>query len=105
LSTTFSGSRSAGPNSAHIAGTLARIDIDRVWYTATSFTVTAKDGTVIERFESSIDGRGMQFQALAAERAVESGVAPAELTIDESVEIMGTLDEIRRQIGLVYPGE
>jgi hypothetical protein len=47
----------------------------------------------------------MQFQALAAERAVESGVAPAELTIDESVEIMGTLDEIRRQIGLVYPGE
>jgi predicted dehydrogenase len=105
LSTTFSGSRSAGPNSAHIAGTLARIDIDRVWYTATSFTVTAKDGTVIERFESSIDGRGMQFQALAAERAVESGVAPAELTIDESVEIMGTLAEIRRQIGLVYPGE
>ena len=105
LSTTFSGSRSAGPNSAHIVGTLARIDIDRVWYTATSFTVTTPDGSVIERFESAIDGRGMQYQALAAERAVEAGVAPAELTIDESVEIMGTLDEIRRQIGLVYPGE
>ena len=105
LSTTFSTSRGAGPNSAHIVGTDARIDIDRVWYSATSFTVTAKDGTVLERFETEIEGRGMQFQALAAEHAVETGVAPAELTIDESVEIMKTLDEIRRQIGLVYPGE
>lgn len=105
LSTTFSSSRGVGPNSAHIVGSLARIDIDRVWYSATSFTVTAPDGTVIERFESEIEGRGMQFQALAAERAVASGSAPRELSIDESVAIMGTLDEIRRQIGLVYPGE
>lgn len=105
LSTTFSSSRGAGPNSAHIVGTLARIDIDRVWYSATSFTVTAPDGTIIERFEHRPEGRGMQFQALAAERAVEAGTAPRELPIDESVAIMGTLDEIRRQIGLAYPGE
>ena len=105
LSTTFSSSRGAGPNSAHIVGTLARIDIDRVWYSATSFTVTAKDGTVIERYEEKPEGRGMQFQAIAAEKAVESGVQPSELTIDQSVTIMETLDEIRRQIGLSYPGE
>jgi len=27
------------------------------------------------------------------------------LTPDESIEIMGSLDEIRRQIGLIYPSE
>ena len=27
------------------------------------------------------------------------------MTVDDSVDIMGTLDEVRRQIGLAYPGE
>jgi predicted dehydrogenase len=106
VSTTISSSRAAGPDTAHIVGTEARIDIDRVWYTPTSFTVTAPDGTVIERYQSHVDGRGMQFQAIAAERFVAEGLLQGdELPIDESVAIMGTLDEVRRQIGLSYPGE
>lgn len=106
LSTTMSSARGSGPNTAHIVGTEARIDIDRVWYTPTSFTVTAPDGTVLERYESHIEGRGMQYQALAAERFVADGELQGhELPIDESVAIMGTLDEIRRQIGVVYPTE
>ncbi|MEL5991946.1 Gfo/Idh/MocA family protein [Microbacterium phosphatis] len=106
LSTTVSSARGSGPNSAHIVGTAARIDIDRVWYSPTSFTVTAPDGTVLERYETDIEGRGMQFQALAAERFVAEGeLRGRELPIDESVAIMGTLDEIRRQIGVVYPTE
>ncbi|WP_110588583.1 Gfo/Idh/MocA family protein [Microbacterium suaedae] len=106
VSTTLSSSRGAGPNTAHIVGSEARIDIDRVWYAQASFTVTSRDGEVLERFEERADGRGMYFQALAAERVVaESLGAPAELPIDESVEIMGALDEIRRQIGVSYPGE
>ena len=46
VSTTLSSARAAGPNTAHVIGTEARIDIDRVWYTPTSFRVTAPDGTV-----------------------------------------------------------
>jgi predicted dehydrogenase len=106
VSTTVSSSRGAGPNTAHIVGTEARIDIDRVWYTPTSFTVTTPDGTVLERYASHIEGRGMQYQALAAERfVVEGSLEGRELPIDESVAIMGALDEIRRQIGVTYPGE
>ncbi|MGO1839746.1 MAG: Gfo/Idh/MocA family protein [Candidatus Microbacterium stercoravium] len=104
LSTTVSSSRSAGANTAHILGSSARIDIDRTWYNQATFTVTAPDGSVIERYEERISGRGMQFQALALERAVTQGVAPL-LPVDESAKIMGTLDEIRRQIGVRYPGE
>ena len=105
VSTSVSGSRAAGPNTAHIVGTEARIDIDRVWYTPTSFRLIGPDGTVREDFVSDIEGRGMQFQALAAERLVAEGnLADDILPIHETVAIMGTLDEIRRQIGLVYPG-
>jgi predicted dehydrogenase len=106
LSTTVSSSRGAGPNTAHIVGTEARIDIDRVWYTPTSFRVTRPDGEVIEEFRAEIEGRGMQYQALHAEKLVAEGnVAGDVLPIDETVAIMGTLDAVRAQIGLRYPDE
>ena len=106
LSTTVSSSRAAGANTAQIIGTEARIEIDRVWYTPTSFRVVTPDGDVIEEFTTSIEGRGMQYQAEAAERFVAAGATSSDvLPIDETVAIMGVLDEVRRQIGVVYPGE
>ena len=106
VSTTLSSSRAAGPNTAHVVGTEGRIDIDRVWYTPTSFRVTAPDGTVLEEFVSDVEGRGMQFQALAAEEIIAGGAPDSErLPIDETVAIMETLDAVRRQIGLRYPEE
>ncbi|MDQ1121586.1 Gfo/Idh/MocA family protein [Microbacterium trichothecenolyticum] len=106
MSTTVSSSRGAGANTAQIVGTEARIEIDRVWYTPTSFRVITPDNEVAEEFTTDIEGRGMQFQALAAERLVAAGVTSSDvLPIDETVAIMGVLDEVRRQIGVVYPGE
>lgn len=106
VSTTISASRSAGPNTAHIVGTEARIDIDRVWYTPTSFRVIDPAGVVVEDYVSHTEGRGMQFQALAAERYVADGSLDSDiLPLDETVAIMGTLDEIRRHIGVRYPQE
>jgi predicted dehydrogenase len=106
LSTTLSSSRAAGPTTAHIIGTEARIDIDRAFYGPTSFRLTGTFGEVLETYESRIEGRGMQFEALAAERLVAEGnLAGDILPIDETVEIMGALDEIRRQIGVTYPSE
>ncbi|WP_407360214.1 Gfo/Idh/MocA family protein [Microbacterium sp. LBN7] len=106
ISTTLSSSRAAGPNTASIVGTAARIDIDHVWYSPTSFRVVLPDGTVQEEYASDIEGRGMQFEALAAERLVAEGnIAGDLLPISETVAIMGTLDEIRSQIGVRYPRE
>lgn len=104
VSTTLSSARAAGPNTAHVIGTEARIDIDRVWYTPTSFRVTAPDGTVRETYVSQVEGRGMQYQALYAEQLIADGRHDSDLLpFDESIRIMGTLDEVRRQIGVVYP--
>jgi len=106
VSTTVSSSRGAGTNSAQIVGTEARIEIDRVWYTPTSFRVVTPDNAVAEQFTSEVEGRGMQYKALAAERLIAAGATSSDVQpIDETVAIMGVLDEVRRQIGVVYPGE
>jgi predicted dehydrogenase len=95
-----------GPNRAAIMGTAGWIEIDRVWYSPTSFTVFDSQANVVEKFSSEVSPRGMQYQAWELERLVEAGLAAGDiLPPSESVAIMETLDEIRRQIGLVYPGE
>jgi predicted dehydrogenase len=94
-----------GPNTAAVIGTLGRIEIDPVWYQATSFTVFDENDVIVERFEQPVVSRGMQYEAIALEEIVAAGALEgAELPPSESVAIMETLDEIRRQIGLVYPG-
>jgi predicted dehydrogenase len=95
-----------GPNTAVILGTEARIEIDSVWYTPTGFRVIAPDESVIETYESEVEGRGMQFQAAELEALVASGRLESDiLPLTESIAIMATLDEVRRQIGLTYPSE
>ncbi|MCU1413663.1 MAG: oxidoreductase domain protein [Microbacteriaceae bacterium] len=96
----------AGPNTATIIGTEGWIDIEGVFYTPTTFTVYDSQQKPIETFEQQVSQRGMQFQAWEAERRIRDGLTDASvLPPSESVQIMETLDEVRRQIGLVYPSE
>jgi predicted dehydrogenase len=95
-----------GPNRASIVGTEGRIDIDTTWYKPTTFTVYDSRGAVLERFEHAVLSRGMQYEADALEALVAAGALEGtELPPAETVGIMRTLDTIREQIGLVYPGE
>lgn len=94
----------AGPNRAAVIGTEGTIEIDRVFYTPTSFTHYDRDWNVVEHFNRPVATRGMQFQASELEARV-AGHSASALPFDESIAIMGLLDEVRRQIGLVYPAE
>ncbi|MFB2555213.1 Gfo/Idh/MocA family protein [Herbiconiux liangxiaofengii] len=105
-SVTHSAIDAAGPVTAAVIGTEARIELDRTWYEPTSFTVTSASGEVLERFEQPVASRGMQYQALEFERMLAAGELESPLLpVAQSVAIMGVLDEVRRQIGLAYPGE
>ncbi len=104
VSSFVTSSRGAGPNTAHIVGSEGRIDIDAVWYCPTSFRLVAPDRTVLEEYRSEVAGRGMQYQALYAEQLIAQGRTDSELLpFAQSVAIMGALDEIRAQVGVVYP--
>lgn len=93
------------PCRATICGTLGKIEIDRTFYNPTSMRVIMHDGTTTE-YPKEYKGHGLRDQALEFEKVVRSGAkSSAILTPDESILIMESLDEVRRQIGLIYPSE
>jgi len=96
-----------GPLNATVIGSAGRIEIDATWYAATDFRLYNTENVLIESFPGrNIVGRGMQYQALALERVVQTGdLSYAPVTPEQSVAIMETLDTVRSQIGLRYPGE
>lgn len=105
ISTTVSALDCAGENSAVIYGAKARLTLDAVWYTPTSFRVEDYQGNILEEYNEPVSGRGMQFQAFEMEKRVQTATESSLLSPDETVLVMQTLDAIRAKIGLIYPGE
>lgn len=93
----------ASDNPAAIYGTQARLELDGWFYTPTSFRVTARDGTVLESYEPPSGGRGMEHEAIEVGRCLDAGLTESPIMpLDETLAVMATMDEIRRQIGLDY---
>lgn len=92
-----------GRNRATVLGSQRSLEIDEPWTGGAVLRHFDADGSLVEEYRSTVAGTGMQFEAAAVERAVATGSGPVELDLDETVEIMGCLDEIRRQIGVRYP--
>ncbi len=98
----------ATPRRAWISGSEGSIDVDPVFYAPTSFTLTRHDGRG-ERYESppevTGEGKGLRFEAAEVARCVREGLRESPgMPLDETVAIMVTMDDVRRQIGLTYPG-
>ncbi len=89
---------------AHIGGTEGAITIDGTFYAPTTFTLLRLDGTTW-----TYDGRfdnGFQWQAAEVARQVAAGATESPRhTLDDSLEVMRIMDEVRTQIGLIYPNE
>ncbi len=99
---------STTPRRAWIGGTQGCIEVDPVFYAPSSFTLTRHDGSS-ERFESPAAGagagKGLRFEAEEVARCLRAGLTESPgMPLDETVAILETLDEVRRQIGLTYPG-
>lgn len=93
------------PCRATIAGTLGRIEIDTTFYNPAAMRVVMRDGSVTD-YPNNYRGHGLREQAAELERMISnSEIESPLLTHKMSIEIMQTLDEIRKQIGLKYPFE
>jgi len=91
-------------NTAHdarIDGTEGRITIPTFWK-ATKAVLTAPGRT--ETVEMPLTGNGYNYEAIEVGRCLRAKrlESPA-ITLDESLAIMRTMDELRRQFGLRYP--
>ena len=95
---------SATPTTAAIGGTLGRIEAARSFYGPSSFEVILNDGARWS-FDRPVDG-GFQYQIAEVARCVAAGRTQSDrMPWDETLAVLGTMDEIRSQIGVVYPGE
>ena len=93
------------PCRAVVAGVNGWLEIDRTFYNPTSMRVVLFDGSVTQ-YPLTYTGHGLREQAEAFKKLVQSGKTQSEiLTWKDTVDIMGTLDAVRSQIGLRYPFE
>lgn len=96
---------SRGSVSAMIVGDKARIEIDGSFYAPTSFRVITRDGEVTE-YPNKYEGHGLREEAAEFARIVRAGEIESPLmTHATSIELMEMMDEIRAQIGVIYPSE
>lgn len=99
---------SATPCVAVISGTEGRIEIDGRFYTPTSFRIIERDGRIdgkTRKVEAQVPN-GYAYEAAEVARRITAGETESPtMTLEATLEVMRTLDEIRRQIGLRYPGE
>lgn len=104
LSTTL---RAKTSTRAMVAGSEACVEIDGPFYAPSQIRLATRDGSTITSPAPRITGHlGLCFEAahlatLVAEGRTESPL----LTLDQSVAIMETLDEVRHQLGVRFPGE
>jgi predicted dehydrogenase len=94
------------PTTAVIAGTAATLTISGPFYQPGSMTLTSATGKVLPYTEPMIAHDALFYEAAEVARCISSGLLGSPLR--PSAESLGTLrvvDEIRRQIGIVFNEE
>jgi predicted dehydrogenase len=92
------------PQTVRVGGTEGYIAADPWTFGGGGFTVVRGDGT--ERRYDGFRGEGKQYQAAEVARCLDAGLLESErMPWQATLDVMRTLDEVRRQVGVVYPGE
>jgi predicted dehydrogenase len=87
------------PTRGAIVGTDARIEIDGSFYAPTSFDLISREGERT-RFDAPQKGRGLWHEAEEVARCLREGLLESPfMPLDETVEIMQTMDAVLAQAG------
>jgi predicted dehydrogenase len=105
LSNLSIGIRTATPQEATIMGTEGYLKIQAPWWRPITMTIS-RPGREDETVEAPITGNGFNYEAAEVMRCLdegrtESGIMP----LDETLSVMGTMDDLRAAWGLRYPSE
>ncbi|WP_223406951.1 Gfo/Idh/MocA family protein [Occultella gossypii] len=96
--------RSATANAATINGTEGRIELAGTFYAPTTVTVRPRHGEA-RSFSPEVSA-GFAYQAAEVARRVHAGETFSPRHDPEgTIAVMATMDEARRQLGVVLPGE
>ena len=104
----YSGFKSQSDMSAKIYGTKGRIYIDPIWHETQGFTlIKGNDGNYHEEhYNFPTLGKGFTYEIQECVACIQAGKTESEKwSLQHSLDLISITDEIRRQIGLVYPFE
>jgi predicted dehydrogenase len=93
---------------ASICGTRGRLDLGGPFYGPTWIALTGRDGALLDRYEPAGDvgHQGLRYQAAEAARCLTAGEEESALfPLSATVRVMEAMDEVRRLLGVRYPGE
>jgi predicted dehydrogenase len=97
--------RTNTPHEATILGTNGRLKIHTPWWVPTTMTLSV-NGKEDEEIHLPYEGNGYNYEAAEVMRCLREGKLESDImSLDESLQIMQTMDEIRAQWGLKYPME
>ena len=91
------------PVLAAVYGTEGSIRFDSNFVMPAGFTLVTGAGEQVYRDESGLVGRdGLAWQAVALAQYVSEGLTESPVhSLDDSIALMRTIDEVRRQVGAV----
>ena len=100
-----SAARTETPQVADVLGTKGRIFIHSPWWRPDALTLSIQ-GKSEEVIKIPFEGNGYSYEAAEVGRCIREGRVESEtMSLDETLSIMKTMDEIRAQWGLKYPME
>ena len=93
-----------GTWSATVAGTEGRIEFGRGFTSPTGFSLY-RGNEQAQRIEEPYLAQGMVHEAIEAQRCLRAGLRESPLAPwSETLAVMRTMDAVRGQIGVSYPG-
>jgi predicted dehydrogenase len=105
MSTISIATRTATPQEAVVSGTEGWMRIHPDWWRPDTLTLS-RPGQENETIEALYTGNGFPHEAAEVMRCIRSGARESDvMPLRETLSIARTMDELRRQYGLVYPGE
>jgi predicted dehydrogenase len=89
---------------ARVSGTEGVVEIPALMHCPNAIRVLTPAG--IDDIDGSYEGNGLRFEIAEVHRCLAEGRMESDvMPLDETLVLARTLDEIRRRIGLVFPGE
>ena len=93
------------PGELTVSGTRGHVRMNTMFHRARSVTVALDDGST-RTVDTPYLGNGYVHEVLEAQRCWRAGLLESPgMPHDETLALMGVMDEIRRQIGLVYEAD
>lgn len=93
------------PGELTVSGTRGHVRMNTMFHRARSVTVALEDGST-RTVDTPYLGNGYVHEVIEAQRCFRAGLIESPgMTHAETLALMGVMDEIRRQIGLVYEAD